>query len=168
LLGVFLKTHGIEGNMIVKLSLITEDELTEGEPVFVEIDGIPVPFFVSSFRFISGDAAILKLDEIDTSDEASGFVNRRILIEAKEPDDKNDLDDKGYNKLKGFRVVDEKFGESGILQEIFEIPENPVMRIDLEGRELLVPFHSKIVRNIDYEARLIEISAPEGLLDLYL
>ncbi len=65
-------------------------------------------------------------------------------------------------------MVDGKYGDTGILKEIVELPENPVMIIDYKGSEILVPFHKDIVRLIDYENRLIEISAPDGLLELYL
>ncbi len=168
LLGLFLKTHGINGHLVLKLSIFKEDEIEKGEAVFVEIDGIPVPFFISDFRFLSDDSAVIQLDEIFSSKQASEFVNCLVFIR-KQSDNRahEDNNDRSF-RLKGFLVKDENFGKSGILQEIIEYPENPVMRIDLNGKEILVPFHENIIRNIDYASRVIEISAPEGLFDLYL
>ena len=167
LLGVFLKTHGIEGHLVLKLSFFTEEEPEEGEPVFVRIDGIPVPFFISEFRFIDDYTAIVKFDETHTSEQASEFVNCSVFSEKHKFKEIRQGDDDGYEKLTGFRVVDESFGESGILKEIIEFPENPVMRIDNDGTEILVPFHNDIVKNIDHKSRVIYISAPDGLFDLY-
>jgi 16S rRNA processing protein RimM len=168
LLGVFLKTHGVEGQLILKLFFFAEEELEKGEPVFVEIDGIPVPFFISDFRFLSDHTALVKLDEKDSSEEASEFVNCRVFVEREMPFLPEEADDQKYDRLRGFRVVDDKSGDTGTLQEIVIYPENPVMRIDRGGSEILVPFHDDIVRKIDYESCIITISAPEGLIDLFM
>ncbi len=168
LLGVFLKTHGIGGHLVLKLSFFTEEELEEGEPVFIVIDGIPVPFFISEFRYTDDYTALVKFDETHTSEEASEFVNCSVYSEKHKFKETRQQDNGGYDKFKGFRVVDEYFGESGILQEIIEFPENPVMRIDNDGAEILVPFHDEIVKYIDHNSRVIFISAPDGLFDLYL
>jgi 16S rRNA processing protein RimM len=168
MLGVFLKTHGVDGQLVLKLDYFTEDELAKGEPVFVEIDGIPVPFFTSNFRYISDDTALISLDEINTSTKASGFVNFRVYTEKHRMVEHREEPSVRSDELTGFRVIDKVHGNSGILQEIIEYPDNPVMRLDLDGREILVPFHESIVRNINYDARVIEISAPDGLFDLYI
>jgi 16S rRNA processing protein RimM len=168
LLGVFLKTHGVEGQLVLKLEYFTEDELVKGEPVFVEIDGIPVPFFTDSFRYLSDETALLALDEVTNSTLASGFVNCRVFSEKQKMMEQSEEEPLRSDELRGFRVIDEVHGNSGILQEIIEYPDNPVMRLDLEGREILVPFHDSIVKKINYDSRIIEISAPDGLFDLYI
>ncbi len=168
LLGEFLKTHGIDGHLILKLFLVKDDEPEEGEPVFVEIDGIPVPFFISEFRVISDYTALVKLDEVDNSFHASDYVNCRVFYHSSGADETLRKDKGNFDKFKGFRVVDRKHGYSGILEEVVECPENPVMKIDLKGKEILVPFHDDIITEIDYKKRVIKISAPEGLFDLYL
>lgn len=168
LLGTFLKTHGIDGHLILKFSYFKEYELKEGEPVFVEIDGIPVPFFISHFRFLSDDAAMVKFDETNSSKDALFFVNCRVFVKNHIVQKDHENNDERYDKLEGFSIIDEELGESGILQEIIELPDNPVMRIDLDGREVLVPFHENIVREINHKSRIIKISAPRGLFDMYL
>ncbi|MGF1583718.1 MAG: ribosome maturation factor RimM [Bacteroidales bacterium] len=167
-LGVILKTHGVDGQLVLKLEYFTEDELIKGEPVFVEIDGIPVPFFTDSFRYLSDDTALLGLDEVTSSTMASGFINCRVYSEKHKMMEHSEDDPVRSDELRGFRVIDEVHGNSGILQEIIEYPDNPVMRLDLDGREILVPFHESIVKNINYDTRVIEISAPDGLFDLYI
>jgi 16S rRNA processing protein RimM len=167
LFGLVLKTHGTDGQMVLRLFLLPDDELKKNEPVFVEIDGIPVPFFIRDFRFITEEGAIIHLDEINSSEEASDFVNCRIFIH------KNSFTEKvkeniNFDILEGFRVVDEKRGDTGVLREVADYTENVIMIIDFNGREILVPFHENIITGVDYDARIIKISAPEGLLDLYL
>lgn len=168
LLGIFLKTHGVNGHLILKLFDLSDRELNEGEPVFIEIDGIPVPFFVSHFRFLTDDSAVIGLDETVSPEQASEFVNCRVFVretlKIKQQKGESDAED----DLTGYTVTDRNYGEAGILREIIEYPENPVMVVDLKGKEILIPFHESIVKHIDHRARMIHISAPEGLFDLYI
>lgn len=168
LLGIFLKTHGIKGYLVLKLYNFIDEEIDEGEPVFVNIDGIPVPFFISEFRIMTDETAVIKFDETDDEKQAQAFIGCSVYSELKNGERAELPETGGDKELIGFRVVDEKYGDTGILKEIVELPENPVMMIDNKGSEILVPFHKDIVKLIDYENRLIEISAPDGLLELYL
>lgn len=168
LFGLFLKTHGIGGHLVLKLFFLPENEPEENEPVFVEVDGLPVPFFIKEFRVISDDTAFVLLDEVDSSTEASAFINCRVFTDRQKPGEDENNSGVNYEMLEGFRIIDEKYGDSGILREVSEFSENTVMIVDFNGREILIPFHEDIIRNIDYERRIIEIAAPQGLLDLYL
>jgi 16S rRNA processing protein RimM len=168
LLGLFLKTHGIDGHLVLKLFFLPENEPEENEPVFVEVDGLPVPFFIKEFRIISDDTAFVQFDEVNSSTEASAFVNCRVFTDRQKAVEDEKNAGMNYEILEGFRVIDEKYGDSGILREVSEFSENTVMIVDFKGREILIPFHEDIIRNIDYERRIIEITAPSGLLELYL
>jgi 16S rRNA processing protein RimM len=168
LLGVILKSYGVEGKLVLKLAFFSEEELVEGEPVFVEIDGIPVPFFISDFQYSSDNSAILALDEINTSPQASSFINCRVFIGKQKPGEILEDNNERSDQLKGFRVIDKRTGNTGILKQIIEFPDNPVMALDHEGTEVLIPFHKDIIRKIDHQTGVIEIIAPDGLFDLYL
>jgi 16S rRNA processing protein RimM len=167
LFGLILKTHGIEGHLVLKLYVLPENELKENEPVFIEIDGIPVPFFIREFRILSEESALLLIDgeyiPVPLTDliNCPVFVKRNLIGEPRQKD-------VNYEDLKGFRVVDERHGDQGIVREIVEYSENTLMIVDFEDREILIPFHEDIITYIDFENRLIEILAPEGLLDINL
>jgi 16S rRNA processing protein RimM len=165
LLGLVLKTHGIDGQMVIRLDLLPEEELENNEPVFIEIDGIPVPFFIRGFRYLTDDGAIIHLDEVNSSEEASAFVNCRVFIHKSVVAAKTGNE---YDALEGFRIIDENHGDAGVLLSLEESTENMLIIADFNGREVLIPFHENIIRSIDYDNRIIHISAPEGLLDLYL
>lgn len=166
LFGMFLKTHGIDGHLVIKLFFDPEDEPQKGEPVFIEIDGIPVPFFIDEFRFISDDSAIVHFDEINSPEEASAFINCRAFTGSHREYGGQETQDIDYTTLTGFSVVDDKLGNVGILREIVEYSENILMLIDFKDKEILVPFHDDIVKNIDPGSQVINISAPEGIFDI--
>jgi 16S rRNA processing protein RimM len=167
LFGLILKTHGIEGHLVLKLYVLPENELKENEPVFIEIDGIPVPFFIREFRILSEESALLLTDSEYTPVPVTDLINcpvflkRHLIAEPREKAVNNE-------DMKGFRVVDERHGDQGIVREIVEYSGNTLMVVDFEDREILIPFHEDIISFIDFENRLIEILAPEGLLDINL
>ncbi len=167
LLGEFIKTHGISGHLVLKLSFFAEEELKEGDTVFVEVDGIPVPFFIGEFRFLGDFTALVRFDDTETAQQAEILTGCSVYCSPGYATEEAEKEE-GYGDITGFRVLDREKGYSGILQEVIEYPDNPVMRLDHDGAEILIPFHDDIVLNIDHSLRVIEISAPEGLLDLYL
>lgn len=54
----------------------------------------------------------------------------------------------------------------GRVRELVDVPAGNLLALDVEGREVLVPFRREIVRRVDREARRVEIEPPEGLLEL--
>ena len=164
--GQFLKTHGIDGRLVMKIDNVAADHPEENEPVFVEIDGIPVPFFIKQFRCLSDDTALVQLDEVDSSQKASMLVDCRVFLHKDKVGQEEESFD--YKDLEGFRIRDEQHGGSGILIKVVDYSDNVIMVVEWNGKEVLIPLHEDIVRNIDYENRIIDVSVPGGLFDLYL
>ena len=54
LLGRILKIQGYDGTITVKLEKDFIDNIPEMESVFLEIEGKPVPFFISSSAIFRG------------------------------------------------------------------------------------------------------------------
>jgi ribosomal 30S subunit maturation factor RimM len=64
-------------------------------------------------------------------------------------------------------VIDEKAGDAGIVKGVLELPNNPLLEIDFKGKKYTcLPIHEDILLNIDEEARVVHIAAPEGLFDI--
>ena len=68
-IGRFAKPHGIKG----ELSLVTDFEWPEeGDDIFLicEMDGILVPFLVEESRYKSDTVTLVKLEGVDSEEEA--------------------------------------------------------------------------------------------------
>lgn len=67
----------------------------------------------------------------------------------------------------GCEVNDERTGERiGIVRGWQQYGGPPLMEVDMQGREALIPFVPSICRKVDLPAKTITIAAPEGLLEL--
>lgn len=165
LLGVILKTHGYSGELVISLSFVPEKEIKKGEPVFVEIDGIPVPFFIDYFDVKTDKTAFIRFDDTDTSRKASSFTGCNIFTGAPVRES-NESPDYSLSELEGYTVTDRRSGYSGILKELIDLQSHSLMQIECRGKDVLVPLHEDIIVSIDSRRKAIIIDAPEGLFEL--
>jgi 16S rRNA processing protein RimM len=66
----------------------------------------------------------------------------------------------------GFRLFDGG-ADLGEILEVIEQPHQVLCRIDLSGKEALVPIHEQTLRKVDPKKREVHVELPEGLLDVY-
>lgn len=163
--GVFTRTHGFQGELILRLEVREAEDIPEMEWVFVEIDGLPVPFFVRQIRDLQEDKMILLLDKITSESQAKELTGCRLFIPAGKHAGKK-FRDTGFTEIKGYRVVDENLGELGIADEVIAVAGNPLLKVITGEKELLIPAHPDIILEISGKKKIIRIHAPEGLTEL--
>ena len=77
-IGQFAKPHGIKG----ELSLVTNSDVLEDaeDPYIVcEMDGILVPFFVEDFRYKTDTVVLVKLEDVNSEEDARMFVGKEVF-----------------------------------------------------------------------------------------
>ena len=176
--GRILKTHSFKGRLKVDIFYEKEIFYNPETPFFIKIDNILVPFFVDSIGGGSDNMSYLKLNDVNTDEEAASLVGKEIfalksylsqalgLSEedlAVEPDD-----------FLGFDVFDtaseDLIGEVVGIEEGVEYDYLSVRRPD-SGDLLDIPFIDEFVDEIvepesDREKGIIRVSLPEGFLDI--
>lgn len=165
LTGVFTRTHGVQGALVLRLQGFEPDDIPEMEWVFVTIDGLPVPFFVHEVRSIAADKAILSFEAVITEPRARELVGCPLWIAAKGRKGKA-TGKTGLPDIIGYTVVDQVHGEMGKVAERLAIAGNPLLRIVSGEKEWLIPAHKDIVLEISEKKKTIRIKAPEGLKEL--
>ena len=158
------KPHGVRG----ELSFQFDDDIfdrVDADYLIVGIDGILVPFFIEEYRFRSDSTAIIKLEDVDTEQQARRLTNTEVYFPISHAED-IEPSTLSRNFFEGFRVEETHHGAIGTITDIDSSTINTLFVIDNGGRELLVPAHEEFIRGIDTEHRVITMSLPEGLLDL--
>ena len=69
-----------------------------------------------------------------------------------------------FHEIVGFIAFDEEDEKVGEIVEVYDLPNNPVAEILINGKEVLVPLNLMI--ELDKENQKIYIEIPDGLLDL--
>jgi 16S rRNA processing protein RimM len=163
-IGYFKKTHGVQGQLVLEYEIQFETAIEECNRLFVEIDGLLVPFFIAEegFRFKGANTAIVALDDVNTEKYAKRLVGAAVYLF------KNEIkidDEMEIEALKGFLVIDETLGELGKIEFIDDYSGNIVLTIDYKGNELLVPFNEDFLVEFNAEGKIIKLDLPEGLVE---
>lgn len=164
-IGYLSKIHGYKGQFNFILDEDVEIDVSQVEFVFFMIDQKPVPFYVEEFRD-KGNGFLLKVEGIDGEDKAKRYIGTTIGVE--EEDITELKEGKFWEYLVGFKVIDQKHGEVGVIEEVQEHAGNIVASIMINEQEVMLPIHDQFITDIDQENEVLHYQAPEGLIDLYL
>lgn len=168
-IGEITKTHGLQGNVIVTTYTDFLERYAD-EPVFILLDGAPVPFFISEngLSVRNHKSYIVKFDYVDTKEQAERLSGCEVMLEknlfAEEDTDSSDNDIFGLN---GFEVVEQATGETGKVIDVADYSGNVVLTIEIHGKEIMLPFSEVYVLEVDLEANKLQVCIPQDILDLY-
>ena len=166
-IGVIVKTHGIKGELVVRLF----DEFTidhmDTEFLFIELDGGLVPFFVEEAREKNKTDVLVKLELAKEETEMERLMDARVFVKKESAEDTHNEEEAfSAYQLVGYSVQVVGFGPLGKIVAIKDISNNPLFEIEYEGREILIPIVEDFIVNIDDENEVIIFELPEGLIDL--
>ncbi len=108
---------------------------------------------------------IVHFEELDDRNAAEQFRGRTLLIPV---DEAEPLAAGEYylHDLVDLEVRDASGNAIGRVREIYTVGSSLLLGVDDGGRERLVPFSQRIVREVDLEKGTIVIEPPPGLLEL--
>jgi len=163
LLGKITKLHGFEGAVAVKTELNLSENIPLGEPVFLEIEGRPVPFFIED-TFSSRPGIInLKFEDYNSSEKVKEFVGCSVYFSGK-PADKKDED---LSDLIGYTVLSDIGDSIGIINEVIPNPGQILLEItSAKGKKILIPLHEDLVTMINDDMKTITMIIPDGLIEI--
>ena len=157
------KPHGIKG----ELTMMVEDDVfdrVEGEYLILLIDGILVPFFIEDYRFRSDQSALVKFCDIDTQERASELTGCDVFF-PRSLSDSDDTDTLTWQEAIGYQVADDNSGKTlGTISYIDTSTANTLIELD---NGMLIPAAYEIIKDINTEQRLITMSLPEGLMEIW-
>lgn len=162
------KLFGRKGEVAITLYNTFPDNFSNEEPLLVEIDSLTVPLFFGSFERRGVSGAIVAFDDLDTPERAAELIGKEfsIEIEAEESDD----DEFYMEDLIGFaaEVINEQGARvaEGRVADYYDSEANPLLGLEIDGREVLVPAVEEFIVQIDFEGERIIFILPEGLMEL--
>lgn len=164
-IGILVKTRGVNGELILEVedSFVFENIK---EAVFVDIDGLPVPFFVKQITPLSENRASILFYRMNNEKSIKELVNCKVFMPIKHL--KNKGKEISPSLLIGFNVIDKNYGDIGKIQQFINQENNPLLLIKKDNNEILIPFHQSFISEMNLENRMIFVNTPEGLIDLYM
>lgn len=165
-IGKFVSAFGVKGELIVKHNLGKKTALKGLHAIFVEERKESfIPWFVQSARAKSADEIYIQLADVATREAALKLVQKEAWL-TQEDFKKFSAQSSPINLL-GYAVV-EAGKILGTILEVIEQPHQLLCRIEMEGKEVLIPLHDDTLLKIDKRKKEVAVKLPEGLLEIYL
>lgn len=163
--GYFQKPHGVKGELVIIFQEKYYESLEETSWIFVDIDGMLVPFRIASegTRMRSDRSAILALDWVVNQEYAKRLTGKQVYLLNK--DIIGEKDEFTTGELAGFQLSGRQEGFIGMIRDVNDYSGNVVLTVESQGRELLVPFNEDLVVTISHAKKEIILDLPPGLLD---
>ena len=163
--GKISKPYGIRGEVQVILLPHITKFIKTGTPLFVDLDGQRVPFFIEEADLVARDQAILKLEFIESVEDAKKVSGREIFLDpAVRPNQDQVGDDPGM--LIGYQVMDRTLGKLGEITGYRPGTMNPMWFIGTEGKEIMIPATREFIIDTDHGGRVVLLDLPEGITEL--
>ncbi|MCO5274196.1 MAG: ribosome maturation factor RimM [Flavobacteriales bacterium] len=167
-LGWLGKPWGHRGELALNIEAAGSGVL-DMEVLFVELDGLGVPFFVAGMREVPRVGTLVKFEDIDDPQGAAFMVNAKVYAPPGHAKSGISEEEEQWSPedLLGLQVVDEEHGPLGEVTAIEGSDDNPVMVIRSEGSEVMVPIVDELISGIDEATGQLVVRTPPGLVEFY-
>lgn len=149
-----LKSWGASGQVVLSHPDIDPEDLKTQGPVFIEFDGLPVPFFIESLQE-KGNRCIVKFEDIDTLPEAEELVEREVTLGTEAEEDEDTLVGLRVRDAKSLRII-------GEIVDMSDYGGNLVVTVETDHGDVLLPVHEELIVGIHDDILTMDI--PAGLV----
>ncbi|MFC8508185.1 ribosome maturation factor RimM [Streptomyces sp. NPDC057411] len=159
------RAHGIKGEVTVEVRT-DEPELRLGPGAVLLTDPASTgPLTIESGRVHSG-RLLLRFEGVKDRNAAEALRNTLLIAEI-DPEELPEEEDEYYDhQLVDLDVVLADGTEIGVISEISHLPSQDLFIVERpDGTEVMIPFVSEIVTEIDLENQRAVIVPPPGLID---
>ncbi len=159
--GKLKKTFGSEGDISYRLFSEREVTLEVNDPIFLNLEGIYVPFFLTK-KNVDGKS-VLHLQDIDSLEEAELLAGNAIYLDDKDIAYSSDPTEQlEYAFLKGFTIIDQHNNHVGIIREVSSYPMQEMAVIE---NNVLIPLNERLIVDVNHLEKKLVYELIEGLLD---
>ncbi len=161
------KTFGFDGTLKVKIDSSYYAELQTAEVVFIDTAGNKLPYFLTKLTLDT--PTTIKFEDVNSKEEAQVIAGQKLYLEVATEVVKGPLgmtEISHWTDLVDFQLEDEKIGTLGIIEEIYELPQQWMASVTYQGEEVLIPLNETFVKQIDPVEKNVLTLLPDGLLEL--
>ena len=154
-----LKSNGTDGELLVSFFDVAPEDMDLQEPVFIEFDGLPVPFYFESFTPRGNNRALVRLTGVRSLKDADELAGQSVYADYFEEEEEEDL--------VGWMVCNAEGQTVGTVVDYEDIPGNLCLWVERpDGEQVLLPFHEDLILSMEESSQTLTLSIPEGILEL--
>src|SRR4029078_12342157 len=165
-IGKFVAAYGLKGELVLKHELGKKTSLKGLQTIFIEEKKESfLPWFIESTKIKNEKEVFVKLEGVASREAATKLTQKEVWF--------TDADIKKFSaksspiNLLGYTIVNNKQPVGEIL-EIIEQPHQLLCRVEIKGKEALIPLHKNFLQGINHAKKHVNVELPEGLIEIYL
>jgi 16S rRNA processing protein RimM len=166
-LGKIVKKYSFKGELLVKLDTDDPEYFTEMESVFVETNKNLIPFFIEHCSLHKSNLLRIKFEEVNDEATADALLKCDLHLPLSFLPELSG-NKFYYHEIIGFHVIDDKFGPVGIIIGVNDSTAQALFEIESEGTEILIPLIDEFIVQVDKQQKIMHLSVPDGLIEMYL
>lgn len=163
-LGRIVKPFSYKGELVLFFDVDNIYEYEGLEYVYIEINNRLVKYNIETFR-LHGNKVVVTFEDL-SPEEANVLVGKELYLPLSFlPElEGNQF---YFHEVIGFEVIDKEKGNIGKIKEFIDTNQT-IMIIENGEKEILIPVVDEVIDRLDRDAKTMYITAPDGLIDIYL
>ena len=166
-LGKIVSKYSFKGEVLVKLDTDEPGIYENMESVFVSLGSNLIPFFIDKCRLHKSNLLRIDFEEVKTESDADRIMGSELFLPLSFLP-KLTGDKFYFHEVIDFIVIDNIHGDIGTIKSINDTTSQALFEIEKGDKELLIPINENIITKVDRDHKTVFITAPDGLIDLYL
>lgn len=166
-LGKIVSKYSFKGEVLVKLDTDDPQQYQDMESVFVSLGDNLVPFFMEKCVLHKSNLLRIRFEEVINESDAERIIGSKLYLPLSFLP-KLSGNKFYYHEVIGFSVIDDKKGNVGVITGVNDNASQALFEIKKENKQLLIPISDDIIKKVDRKLKSVFVTAPEGLIDLYL
>lgn len=165
-IGKLVAVHGLKGELLLKHTLGKRSSLKGLQTVFIEERKESfLPWFIESTKIKNENEIYLKLENVSSREAAMKLNQKETWVT--EADFKKYASKSSPASLLGYTIINnnEMLGE---ILEVIEQPHQLLCRLEIKGKEALIPLHEETLQKADHRKKQVVVQLPDGLLEVYI
>jgi len=165
-LGKITRKHGLAGNVILKLDTDQPELYNKLESIFVEVNGLLVPFFIEKSSWSKSDALII-LFKNSTEALADQVIGRDVYLPLSTLPK---LTGKQfyYHEVIGFEIREENGKSCGVISSVNDNTAQHYFHLKFADKDVVIPMIKDWILEVNRDDKYITMQLPEGLMDVFL
>jgi len=167
-LGKITRVSGCSGEVAIFLEVDEPSKYTNLKSVFIDVAKNLIPFEIKSVKLKpNSNKAVMRLQDITSIEQATKLINCELYLPLSQLPP---LKGKHFyfHEVIGFSIIDKIHGNIGTVCQVMDLGVQSLLQVINNGKELLIPINDDVIVSVNRTERMIEITAPDGLIELYL
>lgn len=163
-LGTITKAHGYKGELNVHLDTDEPNAYKNLESIFIEKNGLLVPFFLKKAQIHKGNHLRIMIEDFDDPESLIGRSIYLPLSTLPELDENQFY----YHEVKNYSMLTEEGVVVGEIVNVRDTTAQDLFEVNSpDGKEILIPVIDEFIVSVDHNKKTITVSLPDGLLDIF-